>query len=148
MDGIVVLEDHDHAGTLRRHIAIDRIAPDRELIMIGNSVVVAFALLLMMPSASAAGIQGVEVGDLNRDVEPCADFYEFANGTWRTENPIPESKSRWSRRLAAQDANRLHVQRLLEELAQKSDWPSGSDEQRIGDYFASCMDEESIDAAG
>ena len=92
--------------------------------------------------------KGVETGDLNRGVDPCTDFYEFANGAWRAANPIPASTPRWSRRIAAQAANKLQVQRILEEVSQKKDWPAGSLEQLLGDHYASCMDETAIDAAG
>lgn len=94
------------------------------------------------------GQSGVAAGDVNRTVDPCTDFYEFANGTWRAENPIPPSKPRWSRRLAAREANRRDVRQLLDEISAKKDWPRGSAEQLIGDHFASCMDEPAIEAAG
>jgi len=47
-----------------------------------------------------AALEGVQTRDLNRQVEACTDFYEFANGTWRADNPIPASLPKWSRRLA------------------------------------------------
>jgi endothelin-converting enzyme/putative endopeptidase len=100
------------------------------------------------PAPVKSAAKGIETADLNRQIAPCTDFYEFANGTWRAENPIPASQPRWSRRIAAQAANKVQVQRILEEVSQKKDWPSGSAEQVVGDLYASCMDETSIDAAG
>ena len=96
---------------------------------------------------AAGGQKGVELGDLNRTVDACTDFYEFANGTWRAENPIPDSMPQWSRRLAAREVNRQRVQSVLEQVSEKKDWTPGSVEQIVGDYFASCMDEASVDAA-
>ena len=101
----------------------------------------------ILPQAGSAQ-KGVETGDLNRKVDPCTDFYEFANGAWRDANPIPPSMPRWGRRPAAREASRLQLRDILEELASKKDWPAGSVEQRLGDHYASCMDEARIDAAG
>ena len=53
-----------------------------------------------MATAPAAS-KGVELGDLDRKAAPCDDFYQFANGAWRTQNPIPASMDRWSRRWQA-----------------------------------------------
>ena len=97
---------------------------------------------------SATTQRGIEAGDVNRSVDPCSDFYEYANGTWRAQNPIPTGKPRWSRRAVAREANRQKVRALVQELASKPDWPAGSPEQLVGDLYASCIDEAAIDAAG
>jgi putative endopeptidase len=99
--------------------------------------------------AAPAVIQkGIEVGDLNRAIDPCTDFYEFANGAWRAANPLPPSMKRWSRQLATHEANQHQLQAILEAVSSKRDWPPGSIEQQLGDHYASCMDEASADAAG
>ena len=46
-------------------------------------------LLSSLSFAQTASLHGIDVTDLNRKVDPCNDFYEFANGTWRANNPIP-----------------------------------------------------------
>jgi len=98
--------------------------------------------------ANATTQKGIEAGDVNRGADPCGDFFEYANGTWRAQNPIPAGKPLWSRRLAAREKNRQDVRALIQELAAKADWPAGSPEQLAGDLDASCMDEAAIDAAG
>jgi putative endopeptidase len=103
---------------------------------------------LAMAADAHAALEGVQTRDLNRQVEACTDFYEFANGTWRADNPIPASLPRWSRRLAAHDGNWHRQQNVLEITASKKDWRPGSAEQVAGDYYASCMDESAVEAAG
>ena len=91
--------------------------------------------------------KGIETGDLNRTVDPCTDFYEFANGTWRSNNPIPPSMPRWSRRWAAGEMNKEQLKGILDEVTGK-EWPKSSVEQLIGDYYGSCMDEASANKLG
>ena len=86
--------------------------------------------------------------DVDRSVDPCTDFDAFANGPWRTANPIPAQASRWGRRAAARETNRGQLQELLEELAHRNDWPRGSIERLLGDHYASCMDEPTVDRLG
>jgi len=92
--------------------------------------------------------KGVELSDMDRKVNPCDDFYEFANGSWRAQNPIPASMQRWSRRWQAGEANKEKVRLILEELSARTDWPKGSVEAQVGDFNAACMDEAKADALG
>ena len=114
--------------------------------VLAASVVFAAAAPLAAPATSPLAPQGVHADDLNRQVEACTDFYEFANGNWRAQNPIPASLPRWSRRVAAHEANWHRQQSVLEEVSRRSDWPAGSVEQLVGDHYASCMDETAVDA--
>lgn len=103
------------------------------------------------PSVAAASgptQRGIEAGDVNRAVDPCVDFYEFATGTWRAQNPIPEGKPRWGRRAVQRVAIAKKVTALIQEVATRADWPAGSAEQLVGDHYASCMDEAAVEAAG
>ena len=75
-------------------------------------------LLVVACSATAADqpLKGVEVGDIDRKVDACTDFFAYANGRWRAENPIPGSMPRWSRRWAAGEANKDKLRGILEEV--------------------------------
>jgi endothelin-converting enzyme/putative endopeptidase len=106
-------------------------------------------LLLGAATLSAqSGSRGIEVSDLNRDVEPCTDFYEFANGAWRAANPIPASMPRWSRRWAAGESSKDRLKLILEEASAAPDPPRGSVEQLIGDFYGACMDETGANRLG
>jgi endothelin-converting enzyme/putative endopeptidase len=93
-------------------------------------------------------VKGVEPGDLDRSVDPCVDFFGYANGTWRAQNPIPASMVRWSRRWAAGEGAKEQLKAILDEVSAKTAWPKGSVEQLIGDYYGACMDDKRVDALG
>ncbi len=99
-------------------------------------------------AADPPAVKGIETGDLDRSVDPCADFYGYANGTWRAQNPIPPSMVRWSRRWAAGESAKDQLKVILEEVSAKTDWPKGSVEQLIGDYYGACMDEKRVNELG
>ncbi|HTJ46959.1 MAG TPA: M13 family metallopeptidase [Kofleriaceae bacterium] len=90
----------------------------------------------------------VYLDDIDASAKPCDDFYQYANGAWRAANPIPASMDRWSRRWQAGETNKTRLTEILEDVSKKTDWPAKSIEQQIGDFYATCMDEHAIDAAG
>jgi endothelin-converting enzyme/putative endopeptidase len=107
-------------------------------------------LILAMSCAAAAqnGSVGIDAGDLDRSVDPCADFFQFANGTWRAKNPIPASMTRWSRRWQAGETTKDKLKDILDQAEQQTNAPRGSTEQLIGDYYGACMDQSKSNAAG
>jgi putative endopeptidase len=120
---------------------------------IGCSLLVLFLLFssLLLPQflfAQSNSLHGIDVSDLDRQADPCNDFYEFANGTWRAKNPIPASMDRWSKRWAAGESSKDKLKEILEITAADHNAPQGSNEQIIGDYYGACMDESRVNARG
>jgi putative endopeptidase len=93
-------------------------------------------------------LHGIDLTDLDRKAEPCTDFYEFANGTWRANNPIPASMTRWSKRWQAGETSKDKLKEILETTTADTNAPKGSNEQIIGDYYGACMDEARVNARG
>ena len=111
------------------------------------------SLCLLVVSLAAGPVaaqtpHGIELADLNRTVQPCTDFYEYANGGWRANNPIPPSMPRWSRRWAAGEQAKEQLKEILDEAMAKPNQPAGSIEQLIGDHYAACMNEPLADKLG
>ena len=77
-------------------------------------------LLMLTLSAGLAVAQtphGIEPGDLNRAVQPCTDFFEYANGGWRAGNPIPASMPRACSELISSASNRSPCFSSLDPIA-------------------------------
>ncbi len=93
-------------------------------------------------------LRGIETADIERSADACTDFYQFANGRWRAENPIPAAMPRWSRRWAAGEAAKDRLHEILTEVSALPAQPQGSVEQLIGDFYGACTDEARIKELG
>jgi predicted metalloendopeptidase len=91
---------------------------------------------------------GFNFADLDRSVKPCDDFYEFTAGGWMKANPIPSDRPNWSAFGKLRAANEDALRQILEDAAKDKSVAPGSNRQKIGDFYASCMDESQIEAAG
>ncbi len=91
---------------------------------------------------------GIQTADLDLKCDPCTDFSQYANGTWHAQNPIPAYMDRWSRRWRAGEEAKDQLKNILDEVSRRTDWPAGSVEQLIGDYYGSCMDEARVNKLG
>jgi putative endopeptidase len=114
-------------------------------------------LVLLLPAIAGAQAgekpplaspMGVLPGDIDRKVNPCDDFYEYANGSWRRQNPIPDYMSRWSRRWKSGEDAKDQLRAILDEVSAKKDWKKGSPEQLIGDHYGACMNQQQRDQLG
>jgi len=96
-------------------------------------------------SSSHSSVLNVEW--LDRTVDPCVDLFTFSCGKWIQSNPIPPDQSSWGIYNKLQDDNLKQLRELLEATSAPNRARS-SNAQKIGDYYASCMDETAIDALG
>ena len=108
----------------------------------------AFPLFAQLPDyAPKLGESGVDLGAMDRGVGPCTNFYQYACGMWRAQNPIPSDRSRWGRFNELAEKNLTIERQILEKAAQPTPGRAALD-QKIGDYYASCMDERTIERNG
>jgi putative endopeptidase len=88
-----------------------------------------------------------DLGAIDKSVNPCEDFYEYACGSWRKNNPIPSDQARWGRFNELADYNRQFLHNILEK-ASANDPKRTPVMQKIGDMYQSCMDEAGVNAKG
>ncbi|MGB9485548.1 MAG: M13 family metallopeptidase [Terriglobia bacterium] len=110
-------------------------------------LLVAFSLCSATPAGTSAE-SGFDLGNLDNSVAACTDFYQYADGGWMAKNPIPAAYPRWGTFDQLQERNQEVVHQILESAAKDASAPQGGNEQRIGDFYGSCMDEKGIEAAG
>ena len=106
---------------------------------------------LAAPTHPLLGEHGYDLAAIDRSVAPCDDFYRFSVGKWREAHPLPPEYSRFGRFEELAERNRDTLHKILEEAAAESaagSAPQGSAAQKIGDFYAACMNETAIDAAG
>ncbi len=95
------------------------------------------------------GEHGFDTTGMDRTVNACDDFYRFAVGKWRDTHPLPAQYSRYGRFEELSERNRDVLHTILDEdAAAAATAPAGSAQQKIGDFYAACMNETAIDQAG
>ncbi len=96
----------------------------------------------------ATDASGFDVSHMDKTCKPCDDFFQYVNGTWLKNNPIPPEYPLWGSSIIVVDNNRKQLRQILENAAANEAATPGSNERKIGDFYASCMDTASIDAGG
>jgi putative endopeptidase len=110
---------------------------------------VAVALLLTFGLSTVFGQdRGYDPASMDTNTSACTDFYQYSNGTWLTNTPIPPAYSSWGSFNILAENNRKILREILEAAAKRTNAPKGSNEQKIGDFFASCVDEAKREAEG
>lgn len=85
---------------------------------------------------------------MDKSTSACANFYQFANGTWLKNTEVPAAYSSWGSFYVLAENNRKTLHDILEETAKNTKAAKGSNEQKIGDFYASCLDEARREAEG
>ena len=91
-------------------------------------------------------IPSLDVSAMDRSADPCVDFYQFSCGGWIKNNPIPADQTSWSVYGKLYVDNLTYLRSLLEEAAKEKNRNAVT--QKIGDFYAACMDEAVVEKLG
>jgi putative endopeptidase len=92
-------------------------------------------------------IPGFDKSSIDTSVDPCNDFYKFACGKFVANHPIPADQPSVDQFYALYNVNTQSLNGILDKAAAGGAGRS-ADEQKIGDYYKSCMDESAIETKG
>ena len=88
----------------------------------------------------------LDVTSMDRTADPCVDFYQYSCGGWQKNNPIPPDQTSWSVYGKLYEDNLKYLRAILEQAAVAQNRDAVT--QKIGDYYAACMDEAAIEKLG
>jgi putative endopeptidase len=98
-------------------------------------------------SSATKPAAGFSIDNIDKTVDPCVDFYQYACGNWIKNSEIPADESQWVSFVELDERN-LDVDRGILEKAAAGGASRDAIDQKIGDFYASCMDEKTADARG
>ncbi len=98
-------------------------------------------------SQSTPKLEHFDISQVDKTLDPCQDFYQYACSKWNRANPIPADQVAWGTGSGLQYWNENILREALEkagaQTSNRTDY-----EQKIGDYWAACMDESGIESSG
>src|SRR3954452_19163690 len=90
---------------------------------------------------------GFDKSRMDEGALACTNFYQYANGNWLKTTQIPAAFSSWGSFNVLAENNRKTLHEILEEASKKKA-SAGSTEQKIGDFYATCLDDSKREAEG
>ncbi len=129
-----------------RSPVVPRGAPRKAAALLVLACAAAFATVADSGDAPAKS-DGLNLNWMDRSVAPGADFFRFANGGWLKSHPIPPDRAYWGVDTVLEEQNQTFIRDLVESLG-KQNWPLGSPQRKVADFYLSGMDEKAIEAAG
>src|SRR5579864_7607546 len=89
----------------------------------------------------------LDVNAMDKNADPCVDFYQYSCGGWKKNNPIPADQPSWDVYGKMTQDNRRVLWGILDRLATQAEGRTVS-QQKIGDAFAACADEDRVQSLG
>ncbi len=102
------------------------------------------------PAAPPAPVlkSGLDLTGFDRSVRPQDDLYRFAGGAWLANTPIPADRSNYGSFIILDDKAQEEVKELIVAASQQANRPTGSDAQKVGDYYLAYMDTARVESLG
>jgi putative endopeptidase len=122
----------------------------KKAIIYGSLASLGLGIAIIFPSCQGTPDNlptGISKANFDTTAKPQQDFYEYVNGNWLKNNPIPPSESSWGSFLILRDSTVTRLRNLLQASAAQQGKP-GSMEQKLGDYYSTATDSVGMNIAG
>ena len=100
------------------------------------------------PAAKAALVSGIDLQYVDNSVRAQDNFFNYVSGRWLASTTIPADKSSWGSFAKLHDDTLVQLQKIIEDAAQNRTAAADSETRKVGDLYASYMDEQRLDALG
>lgn len=108
----------------------------------------------LIPTCSSAqnaaeaqkNLKALDAKLMDTSIDPCVNFYQYSCGGWAKQTPIPSDELSYGRGTELENQNRLVLKSILEKAAARG--PERSANEKIGDYYATCIDVNAVNQAG
>jgi putative endopeptidase len=111
----------------------------------GQSFVSATPAGDMSPASQPKKPVSFDISAIDKTADPCTDFYKYACGNWRKENPIPGDQTTWGR---FNELTERNTYLLYQDLKAAADAPKTPLQKKYGDFFAACMNADLANKLG
>jgi putative endopeptidase len=88
----------------------------------------------------------LDVNSMDKSADPCVDLYQYSCGGWKKNNPIPPDQTSWEVYGKLYEDNLNFLRSILERASSQTQRDAVT--QKIGDFYAACMDESAVEKRG
>ncbi len=110
-------------------------------------LLIATAVVFAQSTSPRKPSPGFSIENIDKTIDPCVDFYQYACGNWMKNSEIPADRPSWNSFAELNERN-LEIERGILEKAAVGGASRNAIDQRIGDMYGSCMDEKAVQAKG